>query len=570
MKYGRYEIVSELGRGAMGMVYQAHDPQINRMVALKVLREDRLTTEDYVQRFLKEATAIGRLSHPGIVTVYDIGQDHGTIYIAMEFLEGQSMDQLVKAGNLSLTDIVDIGIQIAQALHYAHTRGIIHRDIKPPNIICTPENILKVTDFGIAHIDDPDGQQMTRAGEILGTPVYMAPEQVMGQTVDGRSDLYSLGVILYELTTGHRPFKGENLTAVFRAITQDDPVPPDQLNPDIPPALSKLILKAMARKPEDRFRSGQEMSELLSNCLNVQSQEAFSETIIQTVPEKQRSYNSFMIVTALLFCGAALVAYFTMRPPAADDIQQQKDTAQISEQPSHIAVPDEETTPASTPVPPVVLPSRPEEPLAPISISADNKKIVKEPLPPIYVPSVPQSSVATTPVISPDSEEASSVPDAVPEIKKETLQAQQVEESFDDLFTDDRENAQIFPSTNEPETATPPPSLTKVEVEIEPDSSLKPSSPITPGTVVASLPPTGKEENSDIQKKITTLQINSSPSGASIYIDGNYQGLTPLELEVTAIKHEVKLELQGHLNWQAQLNLSKGGLVPLSISLLPE
>ncbi|AGF79221.1 serine/threonine protein kinase [Desulfocapsa sulfexigens DSM 10523] len=549
MKYGRYEIVSELGRGAMGKVYQAHDPQINRMVALKVLREDRLTTEDYVQRFLKEATAIGRLSHPGIVTVYDIGQDHGTIYIAMEFLEGQSMDQLVKAGNLSLTDIVDIGIQIAQALHYAHTRGIIHRDIKPPNIICTPENILKVTDFGIAHIDDPDGQQMTRAGEILGTPVYMAPEQVMGQTVDGRSDLYSLGVILYELTTGHRPFKGENLTAVFRAITQDDPVPPDQLNPDIPPALSKLILKAMARKPEDRFRSGQEMSELLGNCLNVQSQESFSETIIQTAPEKRRSYNGFMIATALLFCGAALVAYLTMRPPTADDVQQQKNTAAISEQPSHIAVQDEETTP----VPPVVLPSKPEEPLAPI-----------------YVPSVPQSSVAPTPVISPDSEEASPVPDAVPEIKKETLQAQRVEESFDDLFTDDRENAPIFPSTNEPETATKPASLTKVELGIEPDGSLKPSSPITPGTVVASLPPIGKEENSDIQKKITTLQINSSPSGASLYIDGNYHGLTPLEIEVTAIKHEVKLELQGHLNWQAQLNLSKGGLVPLSISLLPE
>lgn len=216
MKYGRYEVLSELGRGSMGMVFQAHDPQIDRLIALKVLREDRLTSEDYVKRFLKEATAVGRLSHPGIVTVYDVGQDHGTIYIAMEFLQGQPLDTLSKNRACAQEDIIRIGIQAAEALHYAHERGIVHRDIKPPNIICDQAMRVKITDFGIAHIDDPEGQQMTRAGEILGTPVYMAPEQVLGQQVDGRSDIYSLGVILYELSTGQRPFQGRVWPRSFR------------------------------------------------------------------------------------------------------------------------------------------------------------------------------------------------------------------------------------------------------------------------------------------------------------------------------------------------------------------
>lgn len=568
MKYGRYEIVSELGRGAMGMVYQAHDPQIDRMVALKVLREDRLTTEDYVQRFLKEATAIGRLSHPGIVTVYDIGQDHGTIYIAMEFLEGQSMDKLIKAGKLRLTDIVDFGMQIAQALHYAHTRGIIHRDIKPPNIICTPENILKVTDFGIAHIDDPDGQQMTRAGEILGTPVYMAPEQVMGQTVDGRSDLYSLGVILYELTTGHRPFKGENLTAVFRAITQDNPVPPHELNPEIPPALSMLILKAMARKPEDRFSSGQEMSELLGSCLHVHSQEHFTETIIQTEPEKQRSGKGLMITAVLLLCGGALAGYLFMRPSATDDLEPDTKTVQVTEQTRPLAPQEEETIPV--PAPPV-LPGEADDPHTPVSISADSIKEVKQPPQKPDSPTESPSSGMAESVTPHDSERIiAPIADTVTEIQKEPIQAQHAEESFDDLFKDDREEMPLTDSSIEPETEPESTSLTDREQEVKADKTSKASPPAVSGTVVASLPSADKEQNPDNLKKISTLQINSHPPGASLYIDGNYQGLTPLELEVTAMKHEVKLELQGHLNWQAQLNLSKGGVVPLSISLLPE
>ena len=197
MNYGRHRIVKELGKGAMGVVYQAHDPQIDRLVALKVLRPDRVTTEAFLQRFMKEAKAIGRLSHPNMVIVYDVGEDHGTVYIAMEFLEGKPLNEIIQMDVFQPEEIIDLGVQVAEALDYAHRKGIIHRDIKPSNIIVQPDGQIKITDFGIAHIEDPEATQQTQAGEILGTPAYMSPEQVLSQPVDGRSDLFSLGVILY-------------------------------------------------------------------------------------------------------------------------------------------------------------------------------------------------------------------------------------------------------------------------------------------------------------------------------------------------------------------------------------
>ena len=175
MKYGRYEIEKELGKGAMGVVFQAHDPQIDRRVALKVLRPERVTSEDFAQRFLKEARAIGRLSHPNIVTVHDVGNDHGTVYIAMEFLDGRPLDEILRENTLGLKDIVNIGIQVANSLDYAHLQHIVHRDIKPSNIMLTSEGRVKITDFGIARIEDPAAAQLTQAGEILGTPTYMSP-----------------------------------------------------------------------------------------------------------------------------------------------------------------------------------------------------------------------------------------------------------------------------------------------------------------------------------------------------------------------------------------------------------
>jgi len=263
MQYGRYRIIKELGKGNMGVVYQAHDPQIDRMIALKVLRPDRVTSEDFVARFLKEARAIGRLSHPQIVTVYDVGEDQGTIYIAMEYLSGDPLNEVMKSGRLTVAQSVDIVRQVAQALDYAHQKGIIHRDIKPSNIILTQDLEVKLTDFGIARIEDGAAGYQTQAGEILGTPIYMSPEQVMGKTADGRSDLYSVGVLFYEMIVGRRPFSGNNLAAIFHAITHDLPEPPAAVDPFITRALSDLIMRCLEKVPEKRFQTGRKMVEAL-------------------------------------------------------------------------------------------------------------------------------------------------------------------------------------------------------------------------------------------------------------------------------------------------------------------
>ena len=270
MNYGRYGIQKELGSGSVGVVFLAHDPHIDRQVALKVLRPDLVTSEAFVQRFLKEAKAIGRLSHPNIVTVYDVGKDHGTIYIAMEFLDGEPLIKLVGHKEFSEKEIVHLGIQVAAALDYAHGNRIVHRDIKPANIILTSKGLVKITDFGIARIEDPSADQQTRAGEILGTPAYMSPEQILGQPVDGRSDIYSCGVLFYELSTGVRPFRGENLAAIFRAVTQDIPADPTKVKPSVSPGLSQIIMKCLSKEPDQRFQTCRAMAEAMEGCLKAE------------------------------------------------------------------------------------------------------------------------------------------------------------------------------------------------------------------------------------------------------------------------------------------------------------
>ena len=276
MKFGRYEILKELGKGSMGIVYKAHDPEIDRMVALKVLRQDQVSSKDAVQRFLKEAKAIGRLNHPNIVIVYDVGQDHGTVYIAMELIEGQSLKEIIKSKRLNLEDIVHICYQVAIGLDYAHEQGIVHRDIKPANIMLTKDQTVKITDFGIAHVDDSSLIQQTQAGVILGTPVYMSPEQVMGKKVDGRSDLYSLGAIIFELTTGEKPFKEPSLAALFNAIIHKDPKKPfladSSLTKSASLPLSDLIMKALSKNPDNRFQRGKELAAALNKVLEQTTQ----------------------------------------------------------------------------------------------------------------------------------------------------------------------------------------------------------------------------------------------------------------------------------------------------------
>jgi serine/threonine-protein kinase len=269
VNYGRYEIVKELGRGSMGVVYQARDPHIDRLIAVKVMRRDRMENESFVKRFMKEAKVIGRLSHPRVVTIFDVGEEGGEIYIAMEYLEGIPFSDVIKQRRLEPAEIAEFGIQVAETLEYAHRKGVVHRDIKPSNIIIEPGGGIKITDFGIARIEDSSATLQTQAGEIMGTPAYMSPEQVLGNPVDGRSDLFSLGVILYELSAGRRPFGGEGktLATVFNDIIQGSPQDPREATASIPSTLSGIIMKALEKDPAQRFQSGKEMAEALRACL---------------------------------------------------------------------------------------------------------------------------------------------------------------------------------------------------------------------------------------------------------------------------------------------------------------
>jgi eukaryotic-like serine/threonine-protein kinase len=267
MKYGRYQIVQEIGKGSMGVVYKAHDPNLDLMVALKVLRQDRVESEAFVKRFLAEARVLGRLDNRNIVRVYNVDEDQETVYIAMEFIEGEALSDRMQKKRFTPEEIIELGATISSSLGYAHQKGIVHRDVKPSNILIKSDGSLKITDFGIAHIQDTSAAEMTQAGEILGTPAYMSPEQIKSQQVDGRSDLFSLGIILYELCAGTRPFKGGNISAIFQAITQEEPVDIARINRTIPDKLASIIMKCLRKRPEERFATGEALAEALTGCL---------------------------------------------------------------------------------------------------------------------------------------------------------------------------------------------------------------------------------------------------------------------------------------------------------------
>ena len=265
-KTGRYEVVRELGRGSMGIVYQGHDPVIGRTVAIKTMLTEGLSSrayEEFKARFQREAQAAGVLNHPNIVSVYDYGEDSGTLYLIMEFLEGKSLEKLVEGRNiLPIETILPMYDQVCDALDHAHQHGIVHRDIKPANIMILDNGIVKVTDFGIAKMVS---MGMTQAGQVLGTPNYMSPEQVKGRPVDGRSDIFSLGIILYDLLTGEMPFPGQNVTTVIYKIVNEDPIPPRELDTTIHPGLSYVVCKALAKNPDERYQTCRALAADLKN-----------------------------------------------------------------------------------------------------------------------------------------------------------------------------------------------------------------------------------------------------------------------------------------------------------------
>ncbi len=237
MKIGRYEVLEELGQGAMGTVYRARDPLIERTVAIKTVSILLLQQEgaDAESRFLREAQSAGRLSHPNIVTIYDVGEADGLAYIAMEYLTGMTLRDVINKGQIPLELALDTAVQMAEALAFAHEHGVIHRDIKPANVVVTGQRgHVKLTDFGIAHLVNSNH---TKTGQMLGSPRYMSPEQAMGREIDGRSDIFSLGAVLYEMLTGHYAFDGDSLPSIVYRVISEIPVAAESLRPQLPAEL---------------------------------------------------------------------------------------------------------------------------------------------------------------------------------------------------------------------------------------------------------------------------------------------------------------------------------------------
>jgi len=284
---GRYRIERVLGKGAMGVVYEALDPKLNRKVAIKTILVSQLdeeTAKDFSGRFVREAHAVARLNHPNIVQVYDFGEEAGVAYLVMEFIRGSELKSALAGGRVfDRGQCVRIMCELLEALDFAHEAGVVHRDIKPANVMLDSQGRAKLTDFGVARITDADrtGAERTQAGTVVGTPAYMSPEQIEGQRVDRRSDIFSAGIILYQFLTGQKPFTGEGAWTVARKIIQEEPPLPSTLNVEVPREYDGVVARALAKNPAGRFQTAREFAVALRGA--AEGQAVADETAATTV-----------------------------------------------------------------------------------------------------------------------------------------------------------------------------------------------------------------------------------------------------------------------------------------------
>ena len=315
---GRYRILRRVGSGGMADVYCAEDTQLGRQVALKLLYPRFAEDEQFVERFRREASSAAGLQHPNIVQVFDRGEWDGNYYIAMEFLPGRNLKQVVREhGALDPALAVDLVIQILKAARFAHRRGIVHRDIKPHNVIVDDEGRAKVTDFGIARAGASD---MTETGSIMGTAQYLSPEQAQGLPVDARSDLYSIGIVLYELLTGRPPFDAESAVTIALKQVSEEPVPPRRINPAVPPAVEAVVMRALRKDPAERFQDADEMIAALEAAMTGGYVEAIVEDSVAVLEEEdRRNWRRIAVIALIVLALAALAigAWLLLTPEKA-------------------------------------------------------------------------------------------------------------------------------------------------------------------------------------------------------------------------------------------------------------
>jgi eukaryotic-like serine/threonine-protein kinase len=321
---GRYELEELVGTGGMSSVFRAHDALLDRKVAVKILHQQYSGDGEYVERFRREARSVAALSHPNIVTVIDRGEHEGRQFIVFEYVEGENLKRLIeRRGPAPVATALELGMQIAQGLSFAHQQGLVHRDVKPQNVLLNGDGRAKVTDFGIARsLDVQHG--MTQTGTVLGTSDYIAPEQAQGQHVDEHTDVYSLGVVLYELLTSEVPFPGENFVAVAMRHINEPPPPIRDKRPDVPPRVEAAVQKAMAKRPEDRFPTMAAFSAELEACLaELQAAGTVVAPAVARAPRRHRRMSPWPIVAALVGIAAiaAVVGYLVLHhdstPPAS-------------------------------------------------------------------------------------------------------------------------------------------------------------------------------------------------------------------------------------------------------------
>src|SRR4051794_27478659 len=310
----RYELEELVGTGGMSSVFRAHDRLLDRKVALKILHEQYTQDDDYVERFRREARAVAALSHPNIVTVIDRGEHEGRQFIVFEYVAGENLKRLIeRRGPAPVTTALELGMQIARGLSFAHQQGLVHRDVKPQNVLLNGDGQAKVTDFGIARsLDVQHG--MTQTGTVLGTSDYIAPEQAQGQRVDEHTDVYSLGVVLYELLTSEVPFPGENFVAVAMRHINEPPPPIRDKRPDVPPRVEAAIQRAMAKEPSDRFRTMADLCDELDACLEELRSGRHTDVtaVVPAVGKPRRARRRVwpaLLLLAALAGAAALLAY---------------------------------------------------------------------------------------------------------------------------------------------------------------------------------------------------------------------------------------------------------------------
>jgi serine/threonine-protein kinase len=396
---GRYELLSELGRGTSGVVYKAHDPKLDRLVALKILRPELVSLEEsgvsLKQRFHQEAVAAGRLTHPAIVAVHDVGEAEGRPFMVMEYSEGGTLADLLLGGRpLPLADAVAIVVQVCAALDYAHRHGVVHRDIKPRNILVGP-GVTKVTDFGTARIL---GASHTQTGTMLGTPAYMSPEMVRGQAADPRSDLFSLGVVLYETLTGVNPFNAADLAAVLYRIVNTDAPSVRRHNAELPVALDRVIRRVLAKDPEARYATATDLATALRDAASSEQRTRPLRVLREAARDAQRALLSRPVrVAAGVMCLLALVAGTWSTFRRVTDFP--RTVAPVSSVTPETEPTPRPSTPTVTPVEP-----RPSPPAATPTVSRRTPPTATvpapRPAPPTVTPPTVTTATATAPPVA--------------------------------------------------------------------------------------------------------------------------------------------------------------------------